>query len=290
LSCTEYAAVAAQFARLIRPYDAVKADRYLESARHAFAWAQAHPESGTTKSGRDLFLAWAAAELYSTTGEEVFNQTFQRLCQAGAMKEIDWKLSQVAPICQWSYIVCKQAGVDLAIQQELKSLALQRADAIVRDTETPAYRVGRGAAERGNGWGNLNGGGRWADPCLRAYFLTRDRKYLDTACLSADFQLGANPLSRTFLTGLGARFPEHPEISEFLYTRPHRTGSTVKGITIYGLTSDEPQWYPAIPSWRRWRDLGNGGAEVSSEFTITETIGGSAMLYSVLYALELSRR
>jgi hypothetical protein len=173
---------------------------------------------------------------------------------------------------------------------ELKTLALQRADAIVKDTEAPAYRVGRGAVERGNGWGNLNGGGRWADPCLRAYFLTRDHKYLDAACLNADFQLGANPLSRTFLTGLGARFPEHPEISEFLYTGPHRTGSSVKGITVYGLTSDEPPWYPSSPAWRRWRDLGNGGAEVSSEFTVTETIGASAMLYSVLYALELSRR
>ncbi len=290
LSCSEYAAVAAQFSRLIRPYDAIKAGQYAESARRAFAWAQAHPESSLPKSGRDLFLAWAAAELYSTTGEAVFNETFQHLCQAGAMKDIDWKLSQVVPICQWSYIVCKQAGVDAALQQELKTLALERADAIVKDTEAPAYRVGRGAAERGNGWGNLNGGGRWADPCLRAYFLTRDRKYLDAACLNADFQLGANPLSRTFLTGMGARFPEHPEISEFLYTRPHRTGSTVKGITIYGLTSDEPPWYPAIPSWRRWRDLGNGGAEVSSEFTITETIGASAMLYSVLYALEPSRR
>ena len=86
---------------------------------------------------------------------------------------------------------------------------------------------------------------------------------------------------------LGERFPEHPEISEFLYTRSHRTGNTVKDITIYGLTSDEPQWYPSIPSWRRWRDIGNGGAEISSEFTITETIGPSAMLYSFPYALEL---
>ena len=34
------------------------------------------------------------------------------------------------------------------------------------------------------------------------------------------------------------------------------------------------------------RDLGNGGAEISSEFTITETIGTSAMLYASLYALE----
>jgi hypothetical protein len=41
-----------------------------------------------------------------------------------------------------------------------------------------------------------------------------------------------------------------------------------------------------MPVWRRWRDLGNGGAEVSSEFTITETVGASAMLYGMLYALD----
>jgi endoglucanase len=288
-SCTEYAAVAAQFARFLRRFDAPKADRYVESARRALTWAEAHPGSATVENGRDLFLAWAAAELYATTGEQGFDDTFKRLYRAGAMAKVHWKLAATAPICEWAYLACQQPGRDLAIQQELKTLALQRAEAIVKDTEAPAYRVGRGAANRGNGWGNLNGGGRWADPCLRAYFLTRDRRYLDAASLNADFQLGANPLSKTFLTGLGARFPEHPEISEFLYTGPHRTGATVKGITVYGLTSDEPPWYPATPPWRRWRDLGNGGAEISSEFTITETIGASAMLYSVLYALEPER-
>lgn len=99
--------------------------------------------------------------------------------------------------------------------------------------------------------------------------------------------MGANPLSKTFITGLGVRPPLHPQISAFLYTGPGKTGSTVKGITIYSLTSDAPKWYPdTIPSWRRWRDIGNGSAEVSSEFTITETIGFSAMLYGTLYAIE----
>ncbi len=34
-----------------------------------------------------------------------------------------------------------------------------------------------------------------------------------------------------------------------------------------------------------WGDIG-GGAEVSSEFTITQTIGNSAMLYMTLYAMQ----
>jgi hypothetical protein len=193
----------------------------------------------------------------------------------------------VAPICLWPYAVCDQPGVDKAIQAELKKDALRRADEIVKQTDAAPYRVGRGPVEKANGWGNMNGGGFYGDPCLRAYMLTKEQKYLDAACLNADFQLGANPLSKTFISGLGARPPRHPQISAFLYTGPNKTGKTVEGITIYGLTSDTPKWYPAdIPSWRRWRDIGNGGAEISSEFTITETIGYSAFLYGILYALE----
>jgi hypothetical protein len=107
--------------------------------------------------------------------------------------------------------------------------------------------------------------------------------------LNADFQLGCNPLSKTFITGMGARPPLHPQISAFLYEKPGKRGGTVAGITIFGLTDRDPAgWYPAErPRLRRWRDLGNGGAEISSEFTITETIGASAMLYATLYALEM---
>ena len=116
----------------------------------------------------------------------------------------------------------------------------------------------------------------------------RGQKYLDAASLNADFQLGCNPLSKTFVSGMGARPPLHPQLSWFLYEKPNKVGGTVAGITIYGLTDGDPQgWYPAgRPRLRRWRDLGNGGAEVSSEFTITETIGASAMLYSALYGAE----
>jgi hypothetical protein len=203
------------------------------------------------------------------------------------MKDVHWKLHAVGPTCLWPYIVTKQPGADETIRQEMRQTLLRRADEIVKQTDAAPYRVGRGPHGDGNGWGNLNGGGHWADPCLRAYFLTRDAKYLDAACLNADFQLGASPLSKTFVSGLGSRPPNHPQISAFLYTGANKTGSTVKGITIYGLTSDAPKWYPAtIPPWRRWRDLGNGSAEVSSEFTITETIGFSAMLYGTLHALE----
>ncbi len=279
----EYAAVAAQFSRLIRPYDAAKADSYIESARRAYAWAKSNYTEADDRRGGKEFAFWAASEIFATTGDPGIHEDLKEVHRAGVSRRGNawWR-----PIALWPYAATTQPTVDKAIQQEIRNEIIKLADRVVEDTEAPAYRVGRGKAPGGNGWGNLNGGGRWADPCIRAYLLTRDSKYLDAIALNADFQLGANPLSKTFITGMGDRHPLHPQISAFLYTGPNKTGTTVKGFTVYGLASAEPAWYPQIPSWRRWRDLGNGSAEVSSEFTITETIGASGMLYSFLYAME----
>jgi endoglucanase len=285
-SSAEYAAVAAQFARLIAPFDAKRSGEFLASARKAFAWAAANPAGGGEEAGDKAFLAWAAAELYSTCGQSEFHDAFRKLYAGGALTKIHWKLSQFVPTFVWAYLTCKR-DVDEKIRGELRTLLIRAADDVVKQTEAPAYRMGAGAKDRGLGWGNGNGGGRYADPCLRAYLLTHDAKYLDAASLNADFQLGANPLSKTFITGMGVRPPEHPQIAAYLYTGPQKTGSTAKGITIYGLSDAKVNWYPQdIPVWRRWRDLGNGGAEVSSEFTITETVGASGMLYGFLHAME----
>ena len=278
-SSAEFAAVAAMYAKLVRPYDKVRAEKYINAARKAYNYVRAHPAT-------PAFQAWAASELYDATGEDVFNAEFKTMYIQDALTKVDWKLSQFVPAFTWPYITCQQPGVDKKIQDQMKAEAIRQADLLVKETDAPAYRVGMGEKDSGLGWGNGNGGGRWADTLLRAYMLTKDQKYLDAACLNADFQLGANPLGKTFISGMGARPPLHPQISAFLYTGPNKTGTTVPGITVYGLGGRQPSWYPDFPVWRCWRDLGNGGAEVSSEFTITETIGESAMLYAMLYALE----
>ena len=284
-SSAEYAAVAAQFARLIAKYDPARAADYTASAGQALAWALANPSVGADAATNKCFLAWAAGELYVTTGKPEYHETFKKLCAEGAFANVSWKLTQYIPTFTWSYIVCGRE-VDETLSATLKSNLLRQADEVVKQTEIPAYRMGAGARAGGLGWGNANGGGRYADPCLRAYWLTKDHRYVDAASLNADFQLGANPLSKTFITGMGARPPQHPEISELLYAQPNRRGATVKGITVYGIADAKVGGFPQeIPVWRRWRDLGNGGAEISSEFTITETIGASAMLYAALQAL-----
>ena len=291
ISSTEYAAVAAQFARLIRPFDAQRADMYVASAERALAWALAQPVN-PDKEKEDhsayAFQAWAAAELFETTGKPEYNAIFLRLHQEKKTAQIHWADAVWRPSLMWTYATSHRNGVDTNVQAQLRKVIINSANDVVKRTDTNPYRMGNDG--RGLGWGNGNGGGYYGDVCFRAYWLTGEQRYLDAASLNADFLLGANPISRTFMTSVGARYPHQPEVLASLYELPNMRGRTVAGITNYGLCDSMPPGFPKeTPRWRRVLDISAGG-EVSSEFTITETIGASAILFNSLWPLEPSCR
>lgn len=296
-AATEYAAVAAQTGRLLRPFDKAKADKLIASAKAAYAWAKANPDKTMSpdeekRAGVQLMEAYAAAELFNATGDAAYNQDFIAIYNAGGLNA-HWSFAWLPNLVRWAYVNSKQPGVDEAIRGKMIEAIKTGADNNAKQTREAAYRNGSriGIAQ---GWGSFNGGGHQAFGSILAYLLTQDPKYLATASLNADFTLGANPLSKGFITGLGARHPIQPQLNPLLYSGPEKTGKTAPGITVYGLAGqpkddgiNNPKWYPAskIPPGRHYVDQGSG-SESSSEFTITETIGSSAMLYGFLYALE----
>ncbi len=296
-SATEYAAVAAQTARLLRPFDRAKADKLVASAKSAYAWAKANPDQGLSpeeekRMGNQLMEAYAAAELFNTTGEDAYNQDFIALYKNGALKA-HWSFAWLPDLVRWAYASSKRPGVDETIRTEIITSIKKGADFNAKQTREAPYRNGSRVGIA-HGWGSFNGGGHQAFGSVLAYLLTKDPKYLGTASLNADFTLGANPLSKGFITGLGARHPIQPQLNPLLYSGPEKTGKTAPGITVYGLAGQPKEggvnnsnWYPStkIPPGRHYVDQGSG-SESSSEFTITETIGSSAMLYGFLYALE----
>jgi endoglucanase len=236
-------------------------------------------------------LTWAAGELLLTTGESRYND----FVTDNAKALTHWSNQAMR---WWAYLCCDPALVDRRVQGELRRKLLEAADRKVVATDEAAYRMGNG---RGTacGWGACQGANH-GDLLLRAYALTGQQKYLDAACLNADWHLGANPLSKTLLTGMGVRHPRRPEISWLLYEDPDRdmSGATVKGIAIYGIgpplrsypghPGDEALGIPRTgwPLWRSWRDVWDHHAEIYSEFTIRQTCGPAAILYATLYALE----
>jgi len=291
-SASEYAAVASLLARVMKPINPAKSESYLASARKAYDWAAKHPDDKPDpRLGNEILMSWAAAELFKTTGEERYHQDFLRFVKdEQALKKAHWSLGYVTWLPRWTYITTSSPLKDEALNKEFSEALVKDAVFVRQRTLENPYR--NGWNRKAAGWGNCNGGGHHAFTPMLAYLLTKDPTHLDTVCLNADFQLGANPLSKTFISGVGSRPPHFPQLNHFLYSGPKKTGKSAPGITIYGIGcgkadfNDMKSWYPvATPGYRCWRDLGNGGAENSSEFTINETIGLTAMLYAFLHSM-----
>jgi endoglucanase len=290
-----FAAVAAQYARLIQKYDAVKSKQYLMAAQKAFEYAKKrtsemiHQEFTTqriqlkidpkTEQTRMPILCWAAAELLLTTKNSKYNDFI--LANIKAIRHPRFLEPRI-----WAYLRVDATLADKTLQQQLQKYFLERARSKVAATNTGSYRMGNGTKPF-VGWGTAQGINH-ADILLRAYFLTQEQDYLDAACLNADWHLGSNPLSKTFITSMGYRHPRRPEISWFLYEKPEEdlSGKTVKGISIYGIGPSLKDWFGEWPKWRSWRDVWGQRAEIYSEFTVSQTLGPAAMLYASLFALE----
>jgi len=134
-SCTEYAAVAAQFARLIRPFDAKRADTYIASAERALAWALTHPVNPDKEDNERpayIFQAWAAAELFETTGKPEYNETFLRLHQEKKTEQVHWSMSQWRPLCTWTYATSHRDGVNTNVQAQLRKWTINSANDAVK--------------------------------------------------------------------------------------------------------------------------------------------------------------
>jgi hypothetical protein len=129
-----------------------------------------------------------------------------------------------------------------------------------------------------------------------AHALTRESRYLEALSHNVDWHSGANPLSQTFLTGMGHRHPNRPEISWFLYrdrSDVELFGDTLMGLPIYGIgpplrnypgrEDDKTTWWPL---WRSWNDIWGDRSEIYSEFTIHQTVGPNVMTRAYLYALD----
>ncbi len=252
-STPNFAAVAAQLSRLIRSYDAAAADRLLTAARKAFAFArekgiagihEAHTSAAVPlvlplKDGKpkleDLFeqrMVAAAGELLRSTGEKAYSDYV--VGKAGKARY--WENYEMS---LWPYLAADARLVDAGTQKRFREALLGDkglgADRLVERTESGGYRMANGDSTQ-IGWGRAQGvdsAGRLA----LAHALTQDPKYLSALSHNADWHSGVNPISQTFLTSMGHRYPNRPEVSWFLYKNRSEAelyGDVVMGFPIYG--------------------------------------------------------
>ncbi len=219
----DFAAVMAQASRVLAPFDAQspgRSARLLQAAQAAWAWAKANPNAVyrqppdvvTGDYGDDQLddeFAWAAAELYVTTGDDRFydalspSQVKATVPAWGDVKGLAWislahHRARLTP-----------AADRRLIEQRVRGLG----DELVARWRTSAWRVSMQDADFV--WGSNSTVLNQALMLIQAARLApagsaAQRDALAAAQSLFDYVLGRNPTGMSMVTGFGSVSPRHP--------------------------------------------------------------------------------
>lgn len=314
-SSYSYASAAALLAEVLAPYDPAEAQAFAASARRAWDWAEAHAERVLNEAeARKAALPERLSRPFNRE-RAAENIRRMRFVAAGALFALDGGDGHHATFKN----LLEAAGNDhdeMGAYFRYARLPADRTDPQARETARARILAG---AERAIGFGQRNAFGLHTQapglpimgyvgfysvpemvtgPVLpRAYVLTGDARYLRAAVKAAHFSAGANPLNKTFTTGVGHAYPLNP-----LHIDSRVTGQPApKGITIYGISDPAGnfgfnnwvhEWHlgDMLPSSRTWPaaewhiDLFRWPA--MSEYTIHQTFRPTAYYWGFLAARE----
>lgn len=227
-STAHFAAVMARTYRVFKPFWPVYADTCLARAIRAWNFLEAHPNpvpangffnppgiGGGEYPDPDGDIderGWAAAELYHSTGDIKYSNAFdtywtQYPPQWGwntfqhSQKKASWTYSQIKdhPVNP-THI----QNIKTAIQTILNNNEVQRSD-------NNLYRCAyRSDVPNYIGWGSYGNSTEYAWEFIKASYLLNDPSYLEYGKLNLDAQLGNNPQSMSYITGIGDVYPMDP--------------------------------------------------------------------------------
>jgi endoglucanase len=207
------AAAAAQGARLYRRFDHAFAARLLDAARRAWDAALANPvlyapgaagQGGGSYSDADVSdeFYWAAAELYLSTGEAMFERAVLDSPLHGAdvfpLEGYAW--NSMAAIARMDLV---RVPSSLPGRRALGRSVLAGADALVALSRAQAFGQPYAPASGSWVWGSNSNLLNNLIVIATAYDLSGKREYRDAVIEGFDYLLGRNALNISFVTGHG---------------------------------------------------------------------------------------
>lgn len=215
----DFAGVMAMAARLYKPFDAAYAERCLEAAAAAWHWLVQHPaepgftnppqittgEYGDEEDHDERF--WAAAELYRTTGEEVYHQAVLELSRLPFSKfSLGW--ADMGGYGTLAYLLNDKAQADAALYTALKEGLLAVAEQLGRVSREDGYRIS--LREEDYIWGSNMLVMNNAMLLLAAEHFSGNAGYAECALDHLHYLLGRNVLDISYVTGFGDHPVQHP--------------------------------------------------------------------------------
>lgn len=288
-----YASVAADASVALRGIDPERSREFAASATAAMEWALDAPVPDGFEDKVTAQRAAAAASMLAMDGNPRWNDAFLSATPF-ATSTVDVLGCGSNEICDaaWNYLWADPSVTDPTAVANIRASFAAVAERIAGAADTTTF----GWCLEDPGvplvWGLGVGGAPRAMTLLRAWSLTGDARFVAHAQQCASVSLGANPLDRSFVTGVGAHPPRHPLIVDTFsgglpvwpgtpVYGPHQLGKDEQWVIDYrlepaGATGDLHK----IPYLRSWFDLGDVGP--MNEFTVFQSHGPALWVYGVL--------
>lgn len=299
-------ALFAMFARLVKPFSDELAHDFRARAMRAY-------RSPSFRQAKPAWQLFALSELLAMTGDKTYANECKRLWNSfGDDGIFNWfaleqlslgdyeKEARVMPDFVVGYLRSPHvdpAHLDAA-RRWLGNYAESLGDRI--RSRRFGHRNLRRIEDR-FGWGDAVVMGRYLDPLIARFKIARiplheRQRDFETMSLAADYMLGANPLSKVWMTGEGVRDVKRPLHLLSLASLAQRK-TALPGLVVFGPASDIPgyEWmqparnafvpsYEARPRYRRYGDV-RTLAHVN-EFSVWETQAPTIYHFAALKALS----
>jgi endoglucanase len=219
----DLAAVAAIAARCYGPYDDAYAKNCLDAAKRAYAWASKNPSvtfenPPSIRTGgygdadcRDEIL-WAAAELWRTTGDDVYRQAFENgaasLRTDGALRLKTPGWNELSAFALWTYAMAGRKGASSELLAQIREASVHAAEGLISNSRQNGY--GNTLALSDYGWGSNGVAGNQSLQLLVTDRLQKNDAFRQAAAENLHYLVGRNCWDLSWITQLGTKAFQHP--------------------------------------------------------------------------------
>lgn len=227
----DFAAVTAMASRIYSDMDPVFAQNCLQASQKAWEWLEENKDFVGFKNPSDVTSgeygdssgadekAWAAAELFRSTGDVKYSDYFVKNFEADGFG-LGWQ--NVSGFAAIGYMFSDKPGTDQKKVDEIKKSWLQKADMFASTGDKDGYLVAMHEMEYN--WGSNMNVATHAMHLLIADKLKSDKKYTQAAEDCAHYLIGRNTLNQSYVTGFGSKQVKQP------YHRPSAADLAVNPV------------------------------------------------------------
>lgn len=204
-ACLVFASCAAQMSLTVKKYNIELADEYLESALDAMNWVKNNPGVPHlfARNSQDVNEAMAFVNLYRATGKSEWHQKMIEKLEVIFKSEIKNEVNTSNVEILINYLLAGPESADEKLFKQSREAIIHLADELLAGAAENTYYIFRTKKQPLT---RTVLPGRTILPVAMAHFLTGDKKYTDALSLTVQHTMGANPMNRSYVSGLGERW------------------------------------------------------------------------------------